>query len=95
MSSRPSPSNGNYGSNKPSLCWFPVSSCLAPASPERQLLHLVVLLISQDFELLVELPDERLAVLQVARQFPLALRRLAALCSRHVLDTGAGTGADI
>lgn len=58
----------------------------AADSPERELLHLVVLLISEEFELVVELPDERLAVLQVAGQLSLALHRLAALCSRHVLQ---------
>lgn len=62
---------------------------VTPVSPERQLLHLVVSLISEDFKLLVELSDERLAVLQVAGQFPLTLHRLAALHPRHVLDTRA------
>lgn len=59
-------------------------------SPEHQLLHLVVFLISQDFELLVELLNQRLAVLQVTGQLSLALHALAALRSRHVLETRGG-----
>lgn len=65
---------------------FNQPAALAADSPESELLHLVVFLVSEDFELEVELSDERLAVLQVAGQLSLALHRLAALCSRHVLQ---------
>lgn len=55
-------------------------------SPEHQLLHLVVFLISEDFQLLVELLDERLTVLQVAGKLSLTPDCLTALHSRHVLE---------
>lgn len=65
---------------------FNQAAAAAAHSPESELLHLVVFLVSEDIELEVELSDERLAVLQVAGQLSLALHRLAALCSRHVLQ---------
>lgn len=65
---------------------FNQSPALAADSPESELLHLVVFLVSEDFEIMVELPDEKLAVLQVAGQLSLALHRLATFCSRHVLQ---------
>lgn len=48
-------------------------------SPEDELIHLVELLLSEDFQVLLDLSDQRLAVLQVGCHFPLALHRLAAL----------------
>jgi len=46
----------------------------------------------EDLQVLVELTDERLAVLQVAGQLRLALHRLAALHPRHVLDREGRVG---
>lgn len=62
---------------------------LCPVSPEAQLIDLVVLLVSQDFEVLVQLSEQRLAVLKVTGQFSLTLHRLAALHTGHVLHTTA------